>query len=104
MEIGVPIATAIDLKSQAHAMIDRMAPRQVSAVVTLLEAMLDPFAQALANAPAENELPDEDEVAAVGASRAWLQTHTALPNRDVLAEFGHTEEDFERMGQTPLCA
>jgi len=85
-------------------MIDRMDATQASAAVLILEAMLDPFTRALANAPVEDEAPSDDEVAAVAASHEWLQTHAALPNREILAEFGLTEEDFERTGQTPLPA
>jgi hypothetical protein len=39
---------ATNPKQHAHELIDRMAPGQVSAVVGLLEIMLDPFARALA--------------------------------------------------------
>jgi len=98
------MATVGDVRSQAHAMIDRMAPRQVSAVVTLLEAMLDPLSRALANAPREDEAVGDEETAAVAASRVWLREHEPISNREMLAEFGLSEEDFERMGQTPLPA
>jgi len=36
-------------REQAHELIDRMAPSQVSAVVGLLETMLDPVSRAIAN-------------------------------------------------------
>ena len=42
-------------KQQAHELIERLPPTQLSAVVGLLEAMLDPFTRALANAPIEDE-------------------------------------------------
>ena len=100
------MATVADVKLQAHAMIDRMAPKQVSAVVTLLEAMLDPVSRALANAPVENgtadEMASEEEALAAAASREWLRDHEPISNREMLAEFGLNEEEFERMGQTPL--
>jgi hypothetical protein len=35
---------SIDEKQHAHELIDRMAPGQVAAVVSLLEIMLDPLA------------------------------------------------------------
>ena len=38
-----------DTKEHAHELIDQLPPTQLSAVVGLLEAMLDPFS--LANAP-----------------------------------------------------
>jgi len=98
------MATAADVKLQAHAMIDRMAPKQVSAVVTLLEAMLDPVSRALANAPVEDSTASEEEALAAAASHEWLRDHDPISNREMLAEFGLNEEEFERMGQTPLSA
>lgn len=89
-------------KQQAHDLIDRMAPGQVSAVVGLLEVMLDPLARTLANAPFDDEPETDDERKAVATSKAWLEQHPGIPNEDVLAEFGLNSEDFERMGRTPL--
>jgi len=50
-------------KEQAHEMIERLAPSQVSAVVGLLQAMLDPVARAIANAPIDDEpvTPEEEQ-------------------------------------------
>jgi len=88
-------------KEHAHELIDRMAPGQIAAVVGLLEIMLDPVASSLANAPVEDEPISEEENRAVAASKAWLKDHEAIPHEEVLAEFGLTSEDFERMGRTP---
>lgn len=89
-------------KEHAYELIDRLPPTQLSAVVSLLEAMLDPVARSLANAPFEDEPISEEETRAVAASKAWLKNHEPIPHEDVLAEFGLTSEDFERMGRTPL--
>ena len=93
-----------DTKQQAYELIDRMAPGQVSAVVGLLKVMLDPVARSLANAPYEDEAISEEETRAVAASKEWLKDHEPIPNEEVLAEFGLTQEDFARMGRTPLEA
>ena len=93
-----------DTKQQAYELIDRMAPGQVSAVVGLLKVMLDPVARSLANAPYEDEAISEEETRAVAASKEWLKDHEPIPNEEVLAEFGLTQEDFDRMGRTPLEA
>jgi len=97
---------ATNPRQQAHELIERMSTRQVSAVVRLLETMLDPVSNALANAPAnipyEDEEISEEEIQAVAASKAWLKDHNPVPNEEVLAEFGLTAEDFERMGRAPL--
>jgi hypothetical protein len=91
-----------DTKKQAHELIYCMAPGQVSAVVGPLKIMLDPVARSLAGAPYEDELISEEESNAVAASKAWLKSNEPIPNEDVLAEFGLSQEDFERMGSTPL--
>jgi hypothetical protein len=88
-------------KEHAHELIDRMAPGQIAAVVGLLEIMLDPVARSLANAPVEDEPISEEESRAVAASKAWLKDHEPIPQEEVLAEFGLTSEDFERMVRTP---
>jgi len=91
-----------DTKQQAHELIDRMAPGQVSAVVGLLEIILDPVARSLASAPYEDEPISDEESLAVAASKAWLENNKPIPHEDVLAEYGLSLEDFERMGRTPL--
>jgi hypothetical protein len=89
-------------KEHAHELIDRMAPGQIAAFVGLMEIMLDPVSRSLASAPFEDEPISEEETLAVAASKTWLKNHKPIPHEDVLAEFGLTSEDFERMGRTPL--
>jgi hypothetical protein len=94
--------TYAETKQHAHELIERMAPGQVIAVVTLLDAMLDPASRALANAPFEDEPISAEETRAVAASKEWLKDHDPISNEEVLAEFGLSPKDFERMGSTPL--
>jgi hypothetical protein len=89
-------------KEQAHELIDRMAPSQVSAVVGLLETMLDPFARALANAPYDDEPVTDDEAREIEAAHASLERGEGVPHEEILREYGLTQEDFDRMGRTPL--
>jgi len=91
-----------DTKEHAHELIDRLPAAQLSAVVGLLEAILDPVSRSLANAPLDDEPISEEEIRAVKASREWLKTHAPIPHEEVLAELGLTLEDFKRMGRTPL--
>ena len=93
---------ATNPKQEAHELIERISVSQASAVVTLITSMLDPVDRAIANAPLEDEEISEEENRAVAASKAWLKDHEPIPNEEVLAEFGLTAEDFDRMGQTPL--
>jgi len=89
-------------KEHAHELIDRMAPGQVEVVVELLEIILDPVARSLAKAPFEDEPISEEENLSVAASKEWLKNNQPIPNENVLAEFGLSKEEFERMGRTPL--
>jgi hypothetical protein len=89
-------------RQQAHAYLDRLPPEQLSAVRELLETMLDPVSRVLANAPVEDEEISEEEEQAVARSKEWLKHNKPVPLEEVLAEFGLTLEDFERMGRTPL--
>ncbi len=95
---------ATNPKQQAHELIERISTAQASAVVALITSMLDPVDRAIASAPFEDEEISQEETRAVAASKEWLKDHPPIPNQEVLAEFGLTEEDFERMGQTPLEA
>ena len=90
-----------DEKQHAHELIDRMAPGQVSAVVGLLEIMLDPLACTLASAPYDDEPVSQEEAREVEASKASLARGEGIPHEKVIAEFGLSSEDFERMGRTP---
>jgi hypothetical protein len=93
---------ATNPKQQAHELIERMSTRQITAVVGLLETMLDPVSIALANAPYDDEPVSEDEAREIAEARASFGRGEVIPNEEVLAEFGLSLEDFERMGPTPL--
>ena len=89
-------------RQQAHALLDQLPNEKLTAVVHLLQAISDPLARSLANAPVEDEPISEEEIRSVEASRVWLKDHEPISHEEVLAEFGLTLEDFERMGRTPL--
>ena len=86
-------------KQLAHELIERMAPGQISAVVSLLEIMLDPLARTLVSAPYDDEPVSAEEAREVEERKASLARGEGISNEDVLAEFGLTSEDFERMGR-----
>lgn len=88
------MSRAANPKQQAHELIDRMSSAQVTAVVGLLHAMIDPFANALANAPVDDEPADEE--------RSSSPSESTISHADVLRDFNLSPEDFERMGRTPL--
>jgi hypothetical protein len=75
-----------DTKEHAYEPIDRLAPTQLSAVVGLLKAMLDPVS--LANAPVEEEELTPETAAALDRARASLARGEGIPHEEILREFG----------------
>jgi len=69
-------------KQHAHGMIERLAPEKLSAVVGLLEVLLDPLDRALATAEIDDEPVTEAEMRDIEASR-----------EQVVAELGFTMEE-----------
>ena len=88
-------------KQHAHDLIERMAPGQVTAVVGLLEVMLDPFARALANAPYDDEPVSEEEAREIQSAHTSLNSGEGTPHEEVLAEFGLSREDLDCI--TPIA-
>jgi hypothetical protein len=75
-----------DTKKHAYELIDRLPPTQLSAVVGLLEAMLDPVS--LANAALEEEEITPETAAALDRARASLARGEGIPHEEILREFG----------------
>jgi hypothetical protein len=84
-----------DHKEHAHALIERLAPTQVAAVVGLLEAMLDPVSRAVASAPTDDEPLTAEEEKALDESSEWLKHNRGMPHQQVLAELGITPEEID---------
>ena len=77
-------------KEQAHQLIERLDPSQVSALVTLLQFMLlDPASRALATAPVDDEPETDQERRSVEEARAYFARYDkGIPHEEVLREFG----------------
>jgi hypothetical protein len=75
-----------DAKKHAYDLIDRLPPAQLSAVVGLLEAMLDPVS--LATAFAEEEEITPETAAAMDRASASLARGEGIPHEEILREFG----------------
>ena len=82
-------------KEHAHELIDRLPPSQLAAVVGLLEAMLDPVARAIAQAPVDDEPLTAEEQKALAEAREWLKDHQPIPHEQVLADLGITQSDID---------
>jgi hypothetical protein len=59
-------------REQAHQLIDRLPETQVSALVGLLESIVDPVAAALRHAPIDDEPETDDEKQVAAEARDWL--------------------------------
>jgi hypothetical protein len=77
-------------KQHAHGMIERLPPEKLSAVVGLLEVLLDPFDRALANAEIDDEPVTEEDRRDIEASREWFKHNKGIPFEQVVAELGFT--------------
>ena len=85
----------VQQKHQAHVMLDLLGPEKISAVVCLLEVLLDPVARAIANAPVDDEPVTEEEERALAEAREWLKHNKGIPHEQVLAELGITQEEID---------
>ena len=95
--------TSAPTKEYARELLDRVAPEELPVVVHLLEKMIDPVELAQMNAPLEDEEISEEEELAAAESKEWLKHNAPIPMSEVLADFGLTVEDFERMGREPAA-
>ncbi|HEY1948368.1 MAG TPA: hypothetical protein VGG97_15270 [Bryobacteraceae bacterium] len=85
----------IQQKQQAHLMLDLLPPEKLSAVVNLLEVMLDPVSRAITHAPVDDEpLTPEDEKA-LNEAREWMKHNQGIPHEQVLADLGISQEEIE---------
>ena len=90
--IEVGFAMALDLqqeREQAHALLDLLPPAKLGAVRSLLEVMVD-----------DEELTVEDR-AAIQAGLDSLDKNGGIPMEEILADFGLTMADFEKMPDAP---
>jgi hypothetical protein len=81
-------------RQHAHDLLDQLGPGQLAAVVHLLETMISPEEDGDTLRPAERQ--------AVGEADEWLKHNKPIPHEEVLAEFGLTMADWEKMGREPL--
>jgi hypothetical protein len=73
-------------REHAHELIDRLPETQLSALVRLLETMVDPVGAALRNAPVDDEPQTEEEKLAVSAAYDWLKKNggTGIPHAEAM--------------------
>ena len=77
-------------REQAHQLIDRLPDSQVSALVGLLEAIVDPVAAALRRAPLDDEPETEEDKHAADEAREWLSQRggKGIPHDEAMRRLG----------------
>lgn len=75
-------------KQHAHELIDRLPEPQLSAVIGLLEAILEPVSYANANARDDDEELTPEAIAVLDRARASLDRGRGIPHEEILREFG----------------
>jgi hypothetical protein len=92
-----------DTRQHVHELIDRLPAPQLSAVARLLEAMVDPVALAVANAPADNEPVTDEDRRRLHSGQAWFVQRGGHGSQmeEVLADFGLKPEDFPISTENP---
>jgi hypothetical protein len=79
----------IDRREQAHQLIDRLPEMQLSALVGLLEIIVDPVAAALRSAPIDDEPETDDEKRDVAEARDWLvRRGKGIPHAEAMRRLG----------------
>jgi hypothetical protein len=76
-------------REPAHQLIDRLPETQLSALVGLLESIIDPVAAALRNAPLDNEPVTEEDRRRLREGQAWFAERggKGISTEEFLAEF-----------------
>jgi hypothetical protein len=80
--------------NRAHQLLDQLGPGQLAAVVHLLESMVSP--------EEDRDTLSNAERKAVAEADEWLKHNPPIPHEEVLAEFGLTMADWDKMGKEPL--
>jgi hypothetical protein len=85
---------ALDLqqeRQQVHSLIDLLPPAKLGAVRNLLEVFLDEDGDTLSPAEAK----------AIAEADEWSQHNEPIPHDQLLAEFGLSMTDWEKMSREP---
>jgi hypothetical protein len=79
-----------DARQNAHRLIDRLPEMQISALVGLLETIVDPVAATLRDAPMDDEPETAEEQQAATEARLWLERHggRGIPHEEAMRRLG----------------
>jgi hypothetical protein len=77
-------------KQHAVELLNQLGPGQLAAVVHLLEVMVD-----------DDDTLSPAEAKAIAEADEWSKHNQPIPHEQVLAEFGLTMDDWEKMSLEP---
>jgi hypothetical protein len=80
-------------KQHAHQLLDQLGPGQLAAVVHLLETMVSSDEDSDTLSPAEAK--------AIAEADEWSKHNEPIPHEQILAEFGLSMADWEKMSREP---
>ena len=80
-------------REHAHHLLDQLPPAQLAAVVHLMETMVPP--------EEDRDTLSNAESKAIAEADEWLKHHPPIPHEEILADFGLTPGDWEKMGEEP---
>jgi len=85
---------ASTLEAKAHELVGQLGPGKLAAVVQLMEVMI------------HDDIEDRDtlshaEAMAIAEADEWSKHNPPIPHEEVLAEFGLSLADWEKMSREP---
>jgi hypothetical protein len=75
-------------REQAHTLLDMLPTEKLTAIRSLLEAMVEPLSRPLAIAPVEEEEITPETAAALDRARGSVVRGVGVPHEEILREFG----------------
>ena len=88
------VTDQIDERQQVHTLIDLLPAEKLHAVRGLLEVLVDPVSQALANAPPDDEELSQEGIASLKEAADWSKKNKPIPHEQVLADLVITAEEI----------
>jgi hypothetical protein len=85
-------------KQHAVELLERLRPGQLSAVAHLLETMVAPV---VVSPEEDGDTLSPAEAKAIAEADDWLKHNQPIPHEQVLAEFGLTMAEWEKMSREP---
>ena len=85
---------ASTLEAKAHELVGQLGPNKLAAVVQLMEVMIHDDIE-------ESDTLSPAEAKAIAEADEWSKHNDPIPHEEVLAEFGLSMTDWEKMSREP---